>query len=169
MHSATLDYCNTTSCSRSKSSFTYLGSLKCSYSRNGMQYGLHCAVSTWCGAAHVTSLQNCSTSRIRWNISGEWPDHTSSQTIKHSSIQTAVNDSLVWGLFRLTPIRNDYTGMLLTSASNIVHKGCRPSVQLYKSYYLILQGEVLGITRFGLAKMKESVLMLASVSISLLL
>ena len=27
-----------------------------------------------------------------------------------------------------------------------------------------LQGEVLGITRFGLAKMKESVLMLASVS-----
>ena len=29
----------------------------------------------------------------------------------------------------------------------------------------ILQGEVLGITRFGLAKMKESVLMLASVSI----
>ena len=27
------------------------------------------------------------------------------------------------------------------------------------------QGEVLGITRFGLAKMKESVLMLASVSI----
>ena len=29
----------------------------------------------------------------------------------------------------------------------------------------MLQGEVLGITRFGLAKMKESVLMLASVSI----
>lgn len=29
---------------------------------------------------------------------------------------------------------------------------------------LFLQGEVLGITRFGLAKMKESVLMLASVS-----
>ena len=28
----------------------------------------------------------------------------------------------------------------------------------------IMQGEVLGITRFGLAKMKESVLMLASVS-----
>ena len=28
----------------------------------------------------------------------------------------------------------------------------------------VLQGEVLGITRFGLAKMKESVLMLASVS-----
>lgn len=27
-----------------------------------------------------------------------------------------------------------------------------------------MQGEVLGITRFGLAKMKESVLMLASVS-----
>lgn len=32
-----------------------------------------------------------------------------------------------------------------------------------------LQGEVLGITRFGLAKMKESVLMLASVSHHLLL
>ena len=30
--------------------------------------------------------------------------------------------------------------------------------------YAWLQGEVLGITRFGLAKMKESVLMLASVS-----
>ena len=30
--------------------------------------------------------------------------------------------------------------------------------------YHIMQGEVLGITRFGLAKMKESVLMLASVS-----
>ena len=29
-----------------------------------------------------------------------------------------------------------------------------------------LQGEVLGITRFGLAKMKESVLMLASVSLA---
>ena len=31
--------------------------------------------------------------------------------------------------------------------------------------FLLLQGEVLGVTRFGLAKMKESVLMLASVSI----
>ncbi len=29
---------------------------------------------------------------------------------------------------------------------------------------IALQGDVLGITRFGLAKMKESVLMLASVS-----
>ena len=29
--------------------------------------------------------------------------------------------------------------------------------------WLFLQGEVLGITRFGLAKMKDSVLMLASV------
>ena len=33
-----------------------------------------------------------------------------------------------------------------------------------KLIYLYFQGEVLGITRFGLAKMKESVLMLASVS-----
>ena len=31
--------------------------------------------------------------------------------------------------------------------------------------YFFSQGEVLGITRFGLAKMKESVLMLASVSV----
>ena len=31
-------------------------------------------------------------------------------------------------------------------------------------FVCVLQGEVLGVTRFGLAKMKESVLMLASVS-----
>ena len=31
-------------------------------------------------------------------------------------------------------------------------------------FFCAVQGEVLGITRFGLAKMKESVLMLASVS-----
>jgi len=31
-------------------------------------------------------------------------------------------------------------------------------------HVLLFQGEVLGVTRFGLAKMKESVLMLASVS-----
>ena len=37
-------------------------------------------------------------------------------------------------------------------------------MQQFKSIFLHVQGEVLGITRFGLAKMKESVLMLASVS-----
>ena len=31
---------------------------------------------------------------------------------------------------------------------------------------MLFQGEVLGITRFGLAKLKESVLMLASVSLT---
>ena len=36
-----------------------------------------------------------------------------------------------------------------------------PSTAIFFSH---VQGEVLGITRFGLAKMKESVLMLASVS-----
>ena len=38
---------------------------------------------------------------------------------------------------------------------------CCPSPMPFISFY---KGEVLGITRFGLAKMKESVLMLASVS-----
>ena len=37
-------------------------------------------------------------------------------------------------------------------------------MQQLNLFFLHLQGEVLGITRFGLAKMKESVLMLASVS-----
>ena len=40
----------------------------------------------------------------------------------------------------------------------------QPSPVTLAVYLLAMQGEVLGITRFGLAKMKESVLMLASVS-----
>ena len=39
-------------------------------------------------------------------------------------------------------------------------------IYTYVCHYVVcVQGEVLGITRFGLAKMKESVLMLASVSL----